>query len=217
MIDSITWISQYVMEADRWLLLAINGAHTPGLDAIMWAITGKWVWLPFYLLLVCAVWRHKDRRSAVLFLFAVALCIMLADVTCGQILRGPIGRLRPSNPENPISQYIHLVNNYHGGSYGFPSCHAANSFGLAMLIALYFRRRSVTLIILAWSALQCYSRMYLGVHYPTDILAGILFGGSYAMICWQFTEYHREMPVRELKSHRLVWGWERTALQSGHV
>lgn len=86
------------------------------------------------------------------------------------------GRLRPSNPENPLSEMVHIVGGYRGGSYGFPSCHAANSFALASFLILLFANRKLSLFIFAWAVLNSYSRVYLGVHYPGDLLVGAIIG-----------------------------------------
>lgn len=85
-------------------------------------------------------------------------------------------RLRPSNPENPLSEMVHIVGGYRGGSYGFPSCHAANSFALASFLILLFANRKLSLFIFAWAVLNSYSRVYLGVHYPGDLLVGAIIG-----------------------------------------
>lgn len=85
-------------------------------------------------------------------------------------------RLRPSNPENPLSEMVHIVGGYRGGSYGFPSCHAANSFALASFLTLLFANRKLSLFIFAWAVLNSYSRVYLGVHYPGDLLVGAIIG-----------------------------------------
>lgn len=85
-------------------------------------------------------------------------------------------RLRPSNPANPLSEMVHIVGGYRGGSYGFPSCHAANSFALASFLILLFANRKLSLFIFAWAVLNSYSRVYLGVHYPGDLLVGAIIG-----------------------------------------
>lgn len=82
----------------------------------------------------------------------------------------------PSNPENPLSEMVHIVGGYRGGSYGFPSCHAANSFALASFLILLFANRKLSLFIFAWAVLNSYSRVYLGVHYPGDLLVGAIIG-----------------------------------------
>lgn len=90
--------------------------------------------------------------------------------------RPSVCRLRPSNPENPLSEMVHIVGGYRGGSYGFPSCHAANSFALASFLTLLFANRKLSLFIFAWAVLNSYSRVYLGVHYPGDLLVGAIIG-----------------------------------------
>lgn len=95
---------------------------------------------------------------------------------CATLIRPEVCRLRPSNPENPLSEMVHIVGGYRGGSYGFPSCHAANSFALASFLILLFANRKLSLFIFAWAVLNSYSRVYLGVHYPGDLLVGAIIG-----------------------------------------
>lgn len=79
---------------------------------------------------------------------------------------------------------MHIVNGYRGGRYGFPSCHAANTFALAVFLSFHFRRKPMTLLMFSWSLLVSLSRIYLGVHYPDDVLGGMLVGGLYALLFW---------------------------------
>ncbi len=179
----------YIAEIDTKIFLALNGMHTPWLDPVMWVLTGKFTWIPLYALLLWWLYKRYQWREATVYLVAVVLTIVVADQVCGGALRGYIGRLRPANLGNPISHMVHIVNGYRGGNFGFPSCHGANSFGLAVIMSLIMKRRWFTLSILAWATLNSYTRLYLGVHYPGDILAGATIGslagwGLYSLAQW---------------------------------
>lgn len=179
--DIFLWMSKL----DSPLLLLVNGMHTPTLDTAMWIISDKRVWVPLYLLLTTAVVRRFGARQGAILIALIAVIITLSDQTCASVLRPTLCRLRPSSPENPISQMLHFVNGYHGGRYGFPSCHAANTFALAVFISMLFRRSHVTTGMLLWSLTVSFSRIYLGVHYPGDIIGGFIIGGTVAWICYQ--------------------------------
>jgi len=164
------------MNWDDSLLLAVNGANNAFCDAFFWLVSTKWAWIPFYIALAYVLWRQMGWRRTLLALATIALLITFADQITSHVLRPIFERPRPTNPDNPISAGVHLVNGYRGGRFGFPSCHAANTFALASFCALLFRRRALSLLLLGWAALVCYSRMYLGVHYLGDLLAGTIVG-----------------------------------------
>ena len=181
---------------DTEVLLAINGWHAPWADMVMWIISAKTTWIPLYLLLIgLLVWRYrKPAPTSVKWLHKVPVCVVmivaivaavgLADFIASGILKQWVARPRPSRvPE--LEGVLHLVNGYKSGRYGFVSSHAANTMAVALLFSLIWRNRTATIGLMLWVAANCYSRMYLGVHYPLDILGGLMVGTVVAIVaCW---------------------------------
>ncbi len=167
---------------DQQILLFFNGHHTAFMDEAMALITGKWIWIPFYLILIDMLFKKLGPKYAVLTLVAVVLAIVMTDQICASVIRPYFGRLRPCNPDNPIFQYITLVKDIHPGGYSWPSCHAANTFALATLLSCVMQTRKFTLMIFSWAVIVSLSRLYCGVHYPTDILCGAAFGSAFGYL-----------------------------------
>lgn len=184
---------------DSQLLLWINSMHSPGADVFMKTVTNKWLWIPISIVVAFFVMRKGGTRRGLLFLLCAGLAIAISDQVCASLLRPAIERMRPSNPLNPLSQFVHVVDEYRGGRFGFPSCHASTTFSVAVMLSLYFRNRIVTAALFAWVALLCYSRMYLGVHYPGDILAGAVVGCLAAAISYLL--YKKLITLRPIRIH----------------
>ena len=146
----MTDLLQLLNQWDTDLLLAINGWHNGYWDTFMYAFSGKWVWVPMYAALVYLLARNLPWRTTLWCLVGVALCITFADQVGASLIRPWAERLRPANPENPVSDLVHIVNGYRGGRYGFPSCHAANTFGLAFYLMLVVRRKALTGLRVPW-------------------------------------------------------------------
>lgn len=174
---------------DQWLLFAANGNHTPFFDDFMYVVTGKLVWIPFYMFMIALMVRRFGWKRTGVALVGVALVVLMADQICSHAIRPFVGRLRPSNPDNPISRCITLVHGVKGGRYGFPSCHGANTMALAVYISMLFRKKAIIITMMAWMLLLSYSRVYMGVHYPTDIFAGWLVGALSAVAVYNIGRF----------------------------
>lgn len=175
----------FLLELDTKLFLALNGWHSPFWDSVMLFASGKLSWLPLYLLLVYFMVR-KLGWKALWWLLAAAVVVLLADQVTGHAFKYVYHRLRPChNPD--LSSVIHLVGRC-GGKYGFISAHAANSFGVATLVGFIFYKRWATIGMLVWAAFVSYSRIYLGVHYPGDVLVGAVVGSAIGIAVWLVAE-----------------------------
>ncbi len=183
--EFILWLS----DIDARLLLIVNGAHSPFFDSVMWCISGRWIWVPFYAVLAYLLFRRMSWKRASICLVTIGLIILAADQTCATLIRPEIGRLRPANLNNPLSSFVHVVNGYRGGRYGFPSCHAANTFALAVFMSLVIRHKWFTVMIFSWAFVVSYSRMYLGVHYFGDLFCGATIGSLFAVLFYYLQNY----------------------------
>ena len=170
-----------ISEADRDLLTTINFDGPTGYD-FFWAMyTDKWTWIPFMLVVVYCLLRPGNWRHRLLMVGSVALLFVLSDFVVSSFIKNVVCRPRPSH-DPAVMDLLSYVNGYRGGAYGFPSNHASNGFAAATFLALLLRNRWVTLSAFLWAIGSCYSRMYLGVHYPTDILCGAMLGIVFAII-----------------------------------
>jgi undecaprenyl-diphosphatase len=159
---------------DTSLFLKINGWHSPFWDRIMWFISGKIEWMPFYILLTLFL-ICRFKKQSIFMIAGAIIAVILADQLAVHAFKEVIGRLRPSHDPD-ISNIVHIINNYRGGLYGFVSNHAANSFSLAAYLSLIVRKNYFTAIMFSWAVLLSYSRIYLGVHYPGDVICGAVLG-----------------------------------------
>lgn len=161
-------------------MLFLNGLHSPFLDVLMWWMTKIWLWLPILAIVLWLMWKHY-RKKLYLILAFFALSITMSD-QISVFIKDKVQRSRPShNVEISDNLHFHQYKNgefYKGGNYGFVSSHAANSFGVMLLFLYFFKpvKQRLWWIFPLWAILFCYTRIYLGVHYPLDILCGALVG-----------------------------------------
>jgi undecaprenyl-diphosphatase len=168
-----------LVRLDQQLLLYLNSINSPFWDEVMYAISGKLIWIPLYLAILIFLGIRYKRKFIVIFLFII-LGITVADQTSVHLFKNVFQRLRPCH-EPALEGLVHLVKGECGGLYGFVSSHATNSFYVALFSLLFIRKRWFTVMIISWALIVGYSRIYLGVHYPGDVLCGSMLG---ALVGW---------------------------------
>ncbi|RMF52995.1 MAG: phosphatase PAP2 family protein [Bacteroidetes bacterium] len=166
--------------ADLALLLAINHAGTEPWDSMAWYATQSWVWSPLFLVALLGILR-RYKKAAWRPISAALLAVGLSDFFCGTVLKPAFGRLRPTHDPR-LQAVIRTVRGYRGGSLGFPSNHAANSMALATVVCAYLRHPVIWGLSLSWAFLHSLTRVYLGVHYPSDLLGGWVIGWVIGMV-----------------------------------
>ena len=166
-----------LVEYDKDLLLSLNGSDSLYLDRVMRVLTAAVTWVPLYISLFYVVLNNNDNfRKVILILCGAGLCVLLAGTVDDMIVKPMVGRWRPTHdPE--IGMMVDIVDGYRGGRFGFFSAHASNTFSIAVFFCWLVRSRLLSLALILWSFTNCWTRLYLGVHFPGDILVGLLWGG----------------------------------------
>lgn len=167
---------------DRQLTLLLNGSQSLFLDGLAWTATRTITWIPLAIVLLYVVVRDNNLRGVWHILLGIALSILLADQMASSVFKPWVARWRPShNPE--IMYLVDVVNGYRGGNYGFFSSHASNTWAITTFVSLLARRRILTFGLASWALLNCWTRVYLGVHYMGDLAVGTVWG---IFVGWAF-------------------------------
>ncbi len=165
---------EFINNIDTNIFIFLNGINSPFWDKIMWWISGSKSWIPMYAVIV-AVIVYKQRWKSIITLIFIALVVTLADQLSVHAFKEVFQRLRPCH--NPaLLDIVHIVKNKCGGQYGFVSSHAANTFAVAFFLWRLFKNKYFSWFIFIWATVVSYSRIYLGVHYPFDVIGGATLG-----------------------------------------
>ncbi|MBP8034675.1 MAG: phosphatase PAP2 family protein [Bacteroidia bacterium] len=182
---------------DRELFLAINGFHAPVFDSLMYYVSQIWVFAPVFVYWLYMVFNRYGLKKLLILIGFLGLLVLLTDQT-SNITKHAIKRYRPTH-NLEIQSQVHTVNDYKGGMYGFFSGHSTNTFGVAMLLFLIFSKESIVFraAFFAWAGITAYSRIYLGVHYPSDIFVGFIVGLFWGYVVYRLIQYFFKQQFHE--------------------
>ena len=182
---------------ERDAFFALNGSDSAFLDRFMWIFTGKAVWLPLAFLILLVLIYKKNWRESLLILLAIVLVVTLCDQFASPVCKPVFTRFRPTHHPDFMDQ-VKTVFGYRGGLYGFISSHAANAFGFATLMALIMRDKLFGWTIFFWAVLTAYTRVYLGVHFISDIVPGAISGVFFGYLVYRLYSFSRSklLPVQ---------------------
>lgn len=173
-----------LIQLDKELLLSVNGSTSLFVDNLAMVLTSAVTWVPLYISLFYIVVRNNESMKQILLIICcAALCVLLSGTVDDMFVKPNIARLRPSH-DSQIAMLVDVVDGYRGGKYGFFSAHAANTFSIAIFFSMLVRSKIFSVMLIFWSLLNCWTRMYLGVHYPGDIMCGLIWGGCVGLFVY---------------------------------
>lgn len=189
---------------ERDIFLALNGSDSVFWDNAMWTFTSIVAWVPILLLILYFAFKNKMLKEAILVLGSIVLVIFLSVFFSASFFKPLFQRFRPTHHPD-FMDIVNIVNNFRGEQFGFISGHATNSFGIAMFVSLLFKNKYVTSSIFFWALFNSYSRIYLGVHFISDIVAGFFFGSIlgllvYELYVWIRVALFKTSPIEKRKS-----------------
>lgn len=178
-----------LISLDQKLFIYLNGLGNESWDAFWMFYTTKFNWIPFYAFLLFLFYKYNQLKPFIITVISIALMITFTDQVTN-LFKSGFMRLRPCH-EPDVAEVMRLVKAYCGGKHGFFSGHSSNSMALAIFVGLSFksRFRYIFHFMVIWAVLMAYSRIYIGVHYPLDILCGALFGSFSGWLWFTICNY----------------------------
>lgn len=182
--------------ADKTLLMVFNGSHCPFVDRLAVMLTCGYMWIPLYIaLLLLVINNHKTMAQISLVISMALLAIVLSEGMADLIVKPLVARLRPIH-DTLMQDSVQVVNNYRAEGYSFFSAHASNTMAVAVFFSLLVKDRLFACTLITWALVNCWTRLYLGVHYPSDIIVGVVWGSVSGLFA--YTIYNKVKDTRRL-------------------
>lgn len=185
-----------ILPFERELFLWLNDLHNSFWNSFMWIYSDKFTWIPLAIVALGVFTYKIEYKKSILLILCIALTFTLCDQLSASVIKPFFERYRPTHHPD-FSQWVNTVNNYTGGRYGFVSAHAANGFGIALFLSLVFRYRYLTITLFTWALTTSYSRIYLGVHFISDVIGGMIVGVLVGVFVFQVFRYARKYILKE--------------------
>lgn len=194
--------AEAILPLEKNFFLWLNNTHSPFWDSFMWIFTGKIIWIPLVLVILFVVCYKEKWKHTILLILAIVLVATLCDQIAASIIKPFFERFRPTHHPD-FKDYVSILNNYRGGRYGFVSNHAANAFGISFFFMLIFKYRPLTIATFTWAIVNSYSRIYLGVHFVSDIIGGAILGSTVGILVYCLYQFLRKkifkLTIEELR------------------
>jgi undecaprenyl-diphosphatase len=174
-------ILDQLIEFDKSLLLFLNGSDSLFIDGFFLTLTKTSTWIPLFVCMLYVVLKNNNAKRCFILLGLTVLLVVATDQFSSGFCKPFFHRFRPSQDPS-LSNLVDMASNYRGSLYGFISGHATNTFSIALFFSLIFKNARTTAVLFSWAILSSYSRIYLGLHFPGDILAGIVSGSLIALL-----------------------------------
>jgi undecaprenyl-diphosphatase len=179
---------EQLIETDKYLLLGINGSDSIFWDACMLVYTSISLWIPLALLLIIVLAKNNSAKNFLILLGLIVVLAFMTDGITSTLCKPYFARLRPTR-DFELMYAVDVVNGYRAGLYSFMSSHAGNSFGIATFLMLLIRNRTLSISLIFWAIMNSFTRLYLGVHFPGDIIAGTTVGILSGVIIYYLYRY----------------------------
>ncbi len=188
-------------DIDKYLLLSLNGSDSLFWDGCMKVYTSMSIWAPLAIVLIYVLIKNNNIKDFFLLILMVGIVFGLTDLISSGICKPLFERWRPTR--DPLLMYIvDVVNETRGKDYGFTSSHAANSFGIATFVMLLIKNRTLSFSLIIWASLNAFTRIYLGVHYPGDIIAGTAIG---VLTGWGIYSLYKYIKRKQARNAHRDW------------